>query len=118
MKILLKNQNKYILTYLGLTLSIYSAKDIEELPSVKEIFAHFKAQMNAITAKIGANWQWFIHVLNFMAKADLSLIDNLGEDLPIFKGTCTSLFNLERKVALSCLTKYYLRQIEEAEELP
>ena len=35
LKLYLKNQNKYVLIYVGVTLSIYEKVHIESLPSVK-----------------------------------------------------------------------------------
>lgn len=94
LKIIMKSQNKNVLIYMVLTLSIYSADDIDSLPSVKQIFNYFKGQINVLQKKALATWQWFVPLVSFMAKSDPSLFDNLSEDLPIYKASCLSMFNV------------------------
>jgi len=78
LKTIIKSVNKNTLVYLGVTLSVYNKEQIEDFPSVKEIYAHFKTQIPAIHKKALASWQWYVPLIAFMSKVDTSYFDNLS----------------------------------------
>jgi hypothetical protein len=119
LKLYLKNQNKFILVLFGLILcNVYKGEHVNTLPSVKEIYNHFKSQLATITKKAEANWQWLMPVLYFLAGSDLEVMDHLGENIPIFKGSCIALTAPEMKVALKLIVKKieFLKKEEEEVE--
>lgn len=64
-KIYLKNQNKYIqILFATIISNIYRKEHIEQFASVKEIFTHYKTQLNAL---LKANWQVILPVLHFLS---------------------------------------------------
>lgn len=88
-KIYLKNANKYIFISAAIIVStIYRKEHIERLPSVKEIFTHYKSQLNAI---LKTNWQCTLPVLNFLADYDIEYADNISSELPLLKVSCLGL---------------------------
>lgn len=88
-KIYLKNQNKYIfILFSTIVASVYRKEHAEKLPSVKEISTHFKTQLNAI---LKTNWQCTLPVIHFLSECDINFIDNLGENVPLFKVSCLAL---------------------------
>lgn len=115
MKTIIKSVNKNVLVYLAVTLSVYSQDQIETLPSVKEIYAHFKTQIPAIHKKALASWQWYVPLISFMSKVDTSYFDNLSEDLPIYKASCLSMLSVEKKILLEMFTRQYSYMLAEEE---
>lgn len=106
MKLYLKNTNKYILTIVGLVFSaVYKKEHVDALPSVKEAFNHFKSQLPTYVKKIEMNWQWLLPVVNFLSNYDLQLIDQLSENIPLFKVSCLALTKPEKKVGLQLILK-------------
>ncbi len=106
LKLYLKNQNKYILILMGIILSrVYKEEHAKSLPSVKEIFNHFKGQLPTYLKKVEVNWQWLLPVINFLSDCDLQLIDHLNEDVPLFKVSCLSLTIPEMKIGLRLVLK-------------
>jgi hypothetical protein len=100
----LKNQNKYIfILFATIVSNIYRKEHVDKLPSVKEVFTHFKSQLNNI---LKTNWQCTLPVLNFMADCDLEFVDNLGENMPLFKVSCLTLSKIEKKIAFRLILKY------------
>lgn len=112
----MKSPNKLIFKlYATILASIYRKEHAEQLPSVKEAFLHFKAQLNPI---INNNWQASIPVLLFLAETDLQFVGNLKESSPLFRVSCLALSRLEKRVAVRLILKYieFVRQSDEEEE--
>lgn len=116
LKMYLKSQNKYILIMVGLILTgIYGKDQVDSLPSTKEVFNHFKTQLPTYVKKIDANWQWLLPVIDFLSNCDLQFIDNLAENLPLFKVSCLTLTRPEKKVGLNLIFKK-MQQLKNEEE--
>lgn len=115
-RLYLKSPNKFIFKlYATIIATVYRPEHAEQLPSVKEAFLHFKAQLNAI---LNTNWQCTLPVLLFLAESELRFVGNLKEGSPLFKGSCLTLSKLERRVALRLILKYiqFVRQSEDDDE--
>ena len=118
LKLYLKNQNKYVLILMVVMMAkIYGKEDVQKLPSVKEIYNHFKGQLQNFMKKAGANWQWLLPVFYFLSESELAVIDNLSEDLPIFKGSCLALSVPEMKIGLKLILKKISFLKNEGEEI-
>lgn len=88
-KLYLKNQNKYIfILFSTIVASVYRKEHVDQLPSVKEIFTHYKTQLNAI---LKTNWQCTLPVIHFLSEYDLQFVDNLSDNMPLFKASCLGL---------------------------
>lgn len=114
-KIYLKNQNKYIfILFSTIIASVYRKEHVDRLPSVKEIFTHYKAQLNNI---LKTNWQSSLPVLHFLSEYDLQFVDNLSEGMPLFKVSCLTLSKIEKKVGFKLILKYmeHIKQSEDEE---
>jgi hypothetical protein len=114
-KLYLKNNNKYIfILFSTIFASVYRKEHVDRLPSVKEVFAHFKSQLNAI---LKTNWQCTLPVLHFLSECDLQFIDSLGEGSPLFKVSCLALSKIEKKIGLRLILKYiqFVRESEDEE---
>lgn len=114
-KIYLKNQNKYIfILFANIIASVYRKEHVDTLPSVKEIFAHYKGQLNAI---LKTNWQCTLPVISFLSDCDLQFIDNLSESMPLFKVSCLGLSKVEKKIAFRLVLKHIQLAKQEEEEI-
>lgn len=103
-KVYLKNNNKYIFILFSTVIaSVYRKEHVDRLPSVKEIFTHFKTQLPAI---LKTNWQCTLPVLHFLSEYDLQFIDHLSEGAPLFKVSCLALSKIEKKIGLRLILKY------------
>ena len=88
-KIYLKNANKYIFIAAAIIISaVYRKEHVDKLPSVKEVFTHYKTQLNSI---LKTNWQCTLPVLNFLSDYDLEYVDNISGELPLLKVSCLGL---------------------------
>ena len=103
-KIYLKNANKYIfISAATIVSSLYRKEHIESLPSVKEIFTHFKTQLNAI---LKTNWQCTLPVLKLLSDFDIEYADNISGELPLLKISCLGLSKIEKKIAFRLILRY------------
>lgn len=73
--------------------------------------------MNILLKKVEANWQWLLPIIYFMSHADLSFVDNLPEDSPLFKITCLGLSRIEKKNGLMLIANYIKYQKSEEEDI-
>jgi hypothetical protein len=106
LKLYLKNTNKYILIMMGLIVSgVYRKEHVDSLPSVKEIFTHFKTQLPTLIKKTEVNWQWLLPIFHFLSNYELQFIEHLSEDNPLFKVSCLSLSKPEMNIGLQLILK-------------
>jgi UV DNA damage repair endonuclease len=114
-KLYLKNQNKYIfILFSTIVASLYRKEHVDQLASVKEIFTHYKTQLNVI---LKTNWQCTLPVLHFLSEYDIEFMDNLSEGIPLFKVSCLALSKIEKKVGLKLILKFieFVKKSEEEE---
>lgn len=99
----LKNNNKFIfIPFATIIASVYGCEHVN-LPSVKQILAHFKSQLTAI---LKMNWQCTLPVLHFLSECEPQFIDYLGSGIPLFRVSCLGLSKIEKKIGLKLILKY------------